>query len=173
MKNSSLHGIHGIGSACLVTLALLAAFVLGASGEVFASELRFTTPIGFTPFTEELPIPPVVQPVAAFEPRCSLQVTGLNPPKFYGPYARSCDPDHPRREHNHIGIRRAVSGAHFSGNFLIDSESRMRLASARPGGAQEKGAACNTDVTQSGREQGHHSHSGHHSGVSTSRDLSK
>lgn len=80
MRDSSL---HRIGSPGLVIFAALAAFVLGASGVVFAGEMRFITPIRFTPFTEELPIPPDVEPVAAFEPRCSLQVTGLNPPKFY------------------------------------------------------------------------------------------
>lgn len=65
-----------------------------------------------------------------------------------------------------------------SGNFLIDSESRMRLASARSGGTQEQYEVCSTDAAQSGREfgreQGRHSHQGHQiGGVGTDRDPSK
>jgi FtsP/CotA-like multicopper oxidase with cupredoxin domain len=47
---------------------------------------EFRTPFTFTPFTEDLPIPPVVQPVAPFEAQCGFDLPAgmmLNEPKFY------------------------------------------------------------------------------------------
>lgn len=90
-KRNSIHRIHLVGSIFMVSLIAL-------TGSAFAQvdtaparpieepPLEIATPFDFTPFTEELPIPPVVQPVAPFEHPCAEDfagLEGLSEPVFY------------------------------------------------------------------------------------------
>ncbi len=57
-----------------------------AKNESGGQRTEFMTPFTFTPFTEDLPIPPVVQPVAPFAAQCGFDLPGgvmLKDSKFY------------------------------------------------------------------------------------------
>jgi FtsP/CotA-like multicopper oxidase with cupredoxin domain len=86
-KLSHFYILMAIGCTVLILPAVLPAGAEEMSpNSVDRPRTEFKTPFAFAPFTADLPIPPVVQPVAPFEAQCDMDLPEgmlLQSPKFY------------------------------------------------------------------------------------------